>query len=467
MSELLSHSEATATSAQDARWALVQRVASSRHLLRAPQLRDILLYLSRRVLTDNPGSISEQEIGCKVLGRRPDFNPNEDNIVRVQVRHLRKKLEEYFSSEGLEESVILTIPKGGYLPHFEPRSAQPLPPAVAASGDAETPTRPMATVQTGASANSAPSRRVAILAAVALTALGFTSLILWEQKEALRRAPVAEESQPTRPDPLWSRIFAPGRQTSIVVADTCLVMLQDLLDVDIPLSEYVTGGYPLKLVPSVPDPQLRAALHLIASRQYTSFGDTNVAARLMDLSRRFGAQTNLRYSRYMTLREFKMGSFVLIGSRRGVPWVQLFDPQLNFSMVEDHASRQFYFRNQAPLPGEQAVYGVTRDSGNNLQTYADIALVSNTSGNGVVLMLSGIDMEATEAAGELVTSPDFPAVLTGLLKSRAGQPPASYIEILLQAKAMAGTTQSSKIVAHRLLSGQRSDQVPSRSTTAP
>jgi hypothetical protein len=430
-------------------------VASSRQLLKAPQLREILLYLSRRVLTDNPSAISEQEIGCKVLGRRADFNPNEDNIVRAQVRHLRKKLEEYFNSEGLEEPVILTIPKGGYLPHFEPRSAQAMPTASAASTDAEAPARPVAAAPTGTFANSTPSWRAAILVAVALAALVFTSLILWRRKEVLRRAPGPEESQPTRPDPLWSRIFAPGRQTSIVVADTCLVMAQDLLDVDIPLSEYVTGGYPLKLVPSVPDPQLRAALQLIASRQYTSFGDTNIATRLMDLSRRFGVQTNLRYSRYLTLREFKMGSFVLIGSRRGVPWVQLFDPQLNFSMEEDHTNRQFYFRNKAPLPGEQAVYGVTRDSGNSQQTYADIALVPNTSGNGVVLLLSGIDMEATEAAGELVTSPDFPAVLTGLLKSRAGQPPASYVEILLQAKAMAGTTQSSRIVAHRLLSVQR------------
>jgi hypothetical protein len=127
LSELLSHSEPISTSTHDTRWALVLRVASSRHLLKAPQLREILLYLCRRVLTDNPSAISEQEIGCKVLGRRADFNPNEDNIVRVQVRHLRKKLEEYFSSEGLEEPVILTIPKGAYLPHFEPRSAQPLP----------------------------------------------------------------------------------------------------------------------------------------------------------------------------------------------------------------------------------------------------------------------------------------------------------------------------------------------------
>ena len=131
MSELQSHSEQTTASVEDERWALVQRVASSRQLIKAPQLREILLYISRRELTDHPIAITEQEIGCKVLGRRPDFSPNEDNIVRVQVRHLRKKLEEYFSSEGLEEPLVLTIPKGAYLPRFESRFAQPASAAAA------------------------------------------------------------------------------------------------------------------------------------------------------------------------------------------------------------------------------------------------------------------------------------------------------------------------------------------------
>ena len=80
--------------AEDDRWALVQRIVASQCFIKAPQLRDILLYLTRRALEDNPSGISEHELGCNVLGRRPDFNPNEDNIVRVQVRHLRKKLED-------------------------------------------------------------------------------------------------------------------------------------------------------------------------------------------------------------------------------------------------------------------------------------------------------------------------------------------------------------------------------------
>ena len=102
-------------------WSLVQRVLASRQLQKAPQLREILVYIARRALTENATAISEQEIGCNVLGRGRAFSPNDDNIVRVQVRHLRHKLDEYFNSEGAGEALILTIPKGGYVPRIEPR----------------------------------------------------------------------------------------------------------------------------------------------------------------------------------------------------------------------------------------------------------------------------------------------------------------------------------------------------------
>jgi hypothetical protein len=105
----------------DERWALVLRVAASQPFTKAGQLREILVYLSRRALSEPGASIREQEIGCNVLGRKPDFNPHEDNIVRVQISHLRKKLNEYFSGEGKDEPLQITIPKGTYIPRFEPK----------------------------------------------------------------------------------------------------------------------------------------------------------------------------------------------------------------------------------------------------------------------------------------------------------------------------------------------------------
>ncbi len=454
MSELLNqHSEQFTSLDGDERWALVQRVASSRHLAKAPQLREILLYVSHRVLADHAAAISEQEIGCKVLGRRPDFSPNEDNIVRVQIRHLRKKLEDYFGMEGAAEPLVLTIPKGSYLPHFEPRPEHLAEDAMAVSAETPAPV-----VLPGAGLPLPKTRRTwrtAALVVLLLAGAAFAALIWWRPRAVPRPASAAEEVQAAHEDPLWSKIFAPHRQTSVVVADTNLVMVQDILDSDVPLSEYFNGGYPEKLIGRVPNRELQAALRLISARQYTSLGDAILAPKFMDLGHRYGAQTNLRYSRYISAREFKTGNFVLIGSRRGIPWEQLFESQLNFDLEEDHATRLYHLRNKSPLPGERPVYGVSSGGRANEVTYADIALLPNLTGTGYVLILSGIDMTGTEAAGELVTSPDFGATLTKLLNSRAGQPPASYIEILLEAKATAGTSGGAKIVGYRLIEGPR------------
>jgi len=427
---------------EDERWALVQRVASSRQLVKAPQLREILIYLSRRVLAEHATAIGEQEIGCTVLGRRLDFNPNEDNIVRVQIRHLRKKLEDYFATEGKDEPLVLTIPKGGYVPHFEPRPERPAPDALVASVGIP-------------AAKAKRPRYAAALLVLLLAGAVVTGLVWWKHRGASRPAPFGEEPQPPREDSLWSKLFAARHQTSIVLADTDLVIIQDILDADIPLREYVNGGYPEKLIAGLPNRELQAALRLIATRQYTSLGDTILAAKFMEMSRRYGAQTSLRYSRYMSVREFKAGNFVLIGSRRGIPYEQLFESQLNFNFEEDHATRRFHLRNKSPLPGERLVYGVSSGDRANQETYADIALLPNLTGTGYVLMLSGIDMAATEAAGELAAKADFGATLTRLLNSRAGQPPASYIEILLEAKVTAGTNGGAKIVSYRVIEGAR------------
>ena len=242
MSEALGYSEHTTAAVEDERWALIHRIVSSRHLLKAPQLREILLYLARRVLDDNATAIGEQEIGCKVLGRRPDFSPNEDNIVRVQVRRLRSKLEDYFGSDGADEPLVVTIPKGAYLLSFELRhapAASPLGGTVSRTGALLPPA-----VRVPLPAWLATPRVAIAILTVLVAALAFSTLLLWRQREALRRAPAADEAQARRGEPLWSKIFVPGRETNIVIADSCLVVIQDILKVDIPLTEYLTARIP-------------------------------------------------------------------------------------------------------------------------------------------------------------------------------------------------------------------------------
>jgi hypothetical protein len=100
----------------DERWQLIQRIAASRTLNGSPALKSFLLYITEQALLGHTEDIKEQVIGSHVLGRKPNYDPASDNIVRVRARQLRQKLEQYFETEGIAEHLIISIPKGGYIP---------------------------------------------------------------------------------------------------------------------------------------------------------------------------------------------------------------------------------------------------------------------------------------------------------------------------------------------------------------
>ena len=119
---------------------LVRRVASSSTFEKSPRLRAFFLHVCRCALDNKPEAATEQQIGICVYERPPGYNPNEDNIVRSQARLLRMKLEHHFANEGKDEAVVITIPKGRYLPVFETRSEEPVTPS-GVSGPVEGKTR--------------------------------------------------------------------------------------------------------------------------------------------------------------------------------------------------------------------------------------------------------------------------------------------------------------------------------------
>ena len=113
----------------DSRDELARRVLSSSTFEKSPRLKAFLEYVCRCALDNHPEECAEQQIGIYVFGRTPGYNTTEDNIVRSHARLLRLKLEHHFNHEGKDESVVITIPKGRYLPAFERRFEQSGTPA--------------------------------------------------------------------------------------------------------------------------------------------------------------------------------------------------------------------------------------------------------------------------------------------------------------------------------------------------
>jgi hypothetical protein len=64
------------------------------------------------VLDESATELPEQEIETEVFRRAPDYDTTVDPIVRVQVSQPRKKLQQYFESEGHGEFLRLDFGHG-------------------------------------------------------------------------------------------------------------------------------------------------------------------------------------------------------------------------------------------------------------------------------------------------------------------------------------------------------------------
>jgi hypothetical protein len=103
----------------EARRAELDTVLQSKYFTRAPTLAHLLSYLCERYFAGEANQIKEYSVGVEVFHRGSSFDQDSDSIVRVEANRLRKRLAEYYASEGASHPLHITIPVGQYVPVFE------------------------------------------------------------------------------------------------------------------------------------------------------------------------------------------------------------------------------------------------------------------------------------------------------------------------------------------------------------
>ena len=99
------------------------RILASPIFRNAPRHSRFLSFVVQRVLEGRADSIKEYVIGLEVFERPADYDPGSDPIVRAEARRLRSRLSEYYAGPGMNDAIVIDLPKGGYAPVFHPRTA--------------------------------------------------------------------------------------------------------------------------------------------------------------------------------------------------------------------------------------------------------------------------------------------------------------------------------------------------------
>ena len=425
-------------------WQLVQRVAASPAFTRSTLLTNFLLYVCDRKLQGREDEITEFQIGVHALGRPANYHPGEDNIVRNYARILRKRLEEFFEDEGRREGMRIVIPRGHYVPIFEPvqRIENPVPNLSLTPKTASEEMQNVQAAEAEPPARQGINRRRFLISTSMAASLGFLGWLGFHETEGSRTERLFHR--------FWSQIFSPDRECFVVTGDSGLVLFERVTGQGITLSQYVNGTLASDFRElSFTSPSGKGSFDA-GMLHFTSTADLKVAVALDRLAISSHATMKVRNARDMRMDELKNSNGVFIGGPRANPWIELFEPHSNFRMKfypvdsPDHANQSIW--NKRPKPDEQQEY-LNSSNTSPSTTYTMVSFLPSLDDEGWVLLLEGQNLSGTGASGDFVTNMN--AIVPVLKKAQKSDGGIGPFEVILETQAVGSDASKARIVAER------------------
>jgi len=455
-------------SLQVERLALVERVVLSQTFQKTQKLREFLQFVCdcsiRRGLGED---VKEQQIGVHVFHRRPDYNTSEDSIVRVQARELRKRLTTYFETEGKNEPVVITIPKGGYLPVFVSSVSMDQAERESSTNQAERESaRGLESEAELISRNGSVAGRASAAhrhpAQWAIMALGGVLLFVggWEMRKILPATSQATATQQLYSfyEPLLGPIGRTDSNTLLVLSNPKVLLYAGI-------DSLGTNDKPLRssLVPVPPElgKQLADARNLgedvsqpvyleIQNSTYTGMGEAANAYNIGRIMSLMGRSVRLTQGRFLNWGTAMRENLIVLGN-----------PDINAWTHGNLASSNFVFvmngiRNSTPLPGEKPVYEISLNSiGHPVEDYGLVSMSTSASGSRV-LILAGRTSAGTYGTGDFFTNPDKMRIAYEKLSDMTqGKPFPKNWEVLIRIKIRDDIPVDTTLVTVRLTDSPR------------
>jgi hypothetical protein len=423
---------------EDPRWKVARRVAVSKGFAKSKFLISFILYICEKHLLDQTDELTEQQIGEQVFRRPQGYNPGDDNIVRNYARLLRQRLDEYFTGEGIEETIRIVVPRGGYVPLFVEADkvvGRPSPEPEQAESTDVAPSKLPDLNDRIDSDRHRPNLGLKVLCAVL-----FVALVVMVIRDMHFGSPQQRAS-----DRFWSVFFSPTRDTLLVPADSGLVIYEDLTKSRVPLAEYATGEYQKHTSGAFGLDS--AIVNELGGRRYSSVVDVHLVSSISLLPAVVKDRFKVRYAREVTLDDLKQSNVILLGSFDSNPWVELFQKDMNFRFESPPEGGDVVIHNLHPMGGEKAYYK-TDQTDPARTTFGVIAATRNLDGTGHVLLIEGINMAGTEAAADYLFSDGSAPLLSQIFDSKGNMLP---FEVLLETSNIGANAPRPQIVSQRVL----------------
>jgi hypothetical protein len=400
----------------------IEKLTKSHSLHSSESLCKLLRYLAEHSL-DHPGvALKEYQIATEVLGRPQGFDPQSDSTVRVQAGRLRVKLSEYYTHEGLDDPILVELPKGSYSLTFHPRPAKP--------GAALAPT-PLPEILPHAEPVAPPDRRwiVATVALSLLLILSLAAIAVLLSERSRTEAGVAH-SVPESFQIFWDRFVTTSQQPWVIFSNGRFVGRPE------------TG---MRYFNSSSDGSAFVLDH------YTGVGEVLAIHQLDRIFALFDRPLRVKRGALFSLDDAKNNDLIFVGS-----------PSENLTLLDIPGTSEFVFQRLAtgPRKGDLAVINVHPRSGESsmylaspanqptVEDYAVVSLLPGLDPSRSILILAGNSTFGTQAAVEYVCREDSVKELLRRLNVAKASDLKSF-EALLHVRIVHGVPVATELITVR------------------
>lgn len=404
------------------------------------QGQNLLRYIVRHTLAGEDHLLRERVIGSEVFGRRPDYEPGEDPIVRLRAAELRKRLAQFYQSTTEVPEVHIDIPSGSYRATFRRRDSSSLlteviehTPATPSVEPEPSPhlhapgLHPETPAAAGASLPAARNHTWRLVAVAALILLGAGVLafsIPWSGPQASRfRA-------------FWGPWTNSPKPVIIAVGSNAVYRLSDSMN-DQYARDHSLGTHGEEFfVPLSPDMILKSTDLQPAENSFVALGDvaavSNVVANLTRLKQSFQE----RFPNDISFAELRNSPSILVGGFN------------NTMTLELTKNMRFVLRARNEIddmqdPKRRWLLNASRDS-HDTEDYGIITRLTQRHGDAPIMSVAGMGQYGTLAAADFICNPSAISEMTRHLPNDWVN---RNLQIILHVKVVDFRPASTEVVA--------------------
>jgi hypothetical protein len=419
----------------------LRRILKSRHFASAPKKSRFLEFVCEQTMLGNGEKLNEYLIGVEVYGRGPDFNPQEDPIVRVQAHEMRHSLKSYYEEEGKTSPLRIDLPLGHYVPLFQKAAAE------------EKTGQDTRLAQLGSKPGRKDQLLYGLIFILAVVCAILTFLLLRERgrNEQAARAQQSLRALPAELEWFWKPFLPPADPPLIVIPNHPLLRAAHGGD----SAQTLAHGHEI-LKDELPEfrdtihfRELKRFVFVPSTTDFTAVGETLGLSNLFGLFYQVGQKPRLLQSRLVTFEEIKHGNAILLGGNQAWSGRVFLNP-------EGFRFRAGVILNKNPHPGEKPLYKPEFDPVTNHLTldYALVLMLPNERKENRILLVYGIYTQGSQAAIEYLTSaerlPELRKALLALSPDQGTPPP--FFQVLLQTTVENYVPGKASLVAVRAVS---------------